>query len=768
MGLNPGTRLGPYEIVSPLGQGGMGEVYRAHDTRLGRDVALKVLPREVAADADRLERFRREARVLAALEHPNVVTVHSVEHADGLHFLTMQLVTGRNLAEIRGHDALPLPTLLDIAVQITSALQAAHDRGIVHRDLKPANVMVADDGRVKVLDFGLAKQAEVEADSGDGTTVLRTDPGVVMGTPAYMSPEQVLGHRLDHRSDIFSLGTLLHELATGQLPFPPGNRALLASAILRDEPPPVTETDARLPGALSEIVSRCLKKDPADRFQTAQDVGDALQHVQPRPQAAPPGARPTRTIVVLPFANRSGDPDNEYFSDGLTEEVIADLSGVGALRTISRNSSMTLKGTTKDTATLARELGVTHLVTGSVRRAGQALRVTVELVDASTDAPVWSEKYSGTLEDVFGIQEEIARKIVSALEVTFTDSESREVADRPIADTVAYDCYLRARQEMYGWTPDAALRAHRLVDEALSIVGDVPLLLATKGLLHWNDVNMNRVSAEDGLARAADYAARAHALDQTLPLAIYVRGVVAGLRGQPELALPDLYRAQALAPNDANILAEVCRFSNVAGLRHHGPLVDRLGEIDPLTPLTPLVFSSYHWLGGRPDQAATFARRAVDRTPTPSMLHVVAAWQIESAGCRTEAADLLRHTGEALGGSVLGSWASFLEHALAGDEPAALAQEAGLRDTLRNEFAAVMMAEACSLLGRHDDARHWVRTATRFGFVNHPFLSEHSRHLAALRADPEFQGLLRNVEQRWQGVTAWERARVDEHGPSHH
>ena len=669
----------------------------------------------------------------------------------------MELVDGVNLSERLARGAVPLDEVLSIGRQIADALAAAHEKGIVHRDLKPANVMVTASGRVKVLDFGLATR--VGADTA-AETQLGTKSGMVLGTVPYMSPEQVQGLPVDPRTDLFSFGTLLYELVSGARPFRGHNEAALMSAILRDDPPRSFPGAAPWPAELDTLIRHCLEKRPADRPLGATSVGQRLQTIAsglsgPAGRRAPAGA----TVVVLPFANRSGDPDSDYFSDGLTEEVIADLSRIAALRTISRSSSMTLKATAKDTATLARELGVTHLVTGSVRRAGHALRVTAELVDASTDVPIWSEKYSGTVDDVFGIQEEIARKIVAALQVTLTDSESRGVAERPIADTVAYDCYLRARQEMYGWTPEAALRAHRLVDQALSIVGDAPLLLATKGLLHWNDVNTNRVTAEDGLVQAADCAARALALDQDLPLAIYVRGIVAGLRGQPESALPDLYRAHALAVNDANILAEVCRFSNVAGLRHHGALVERVGEIDPLTAITPLVFSCYHWLRGRPDQAAPFARRAIAMAASPSMLDIIAGWQIDAAGHRAEGAEVLRAAGDALAGSILGSWASFQERALAGDGAGALAHGAALDGALRNEFAAIMMAEASALIGRRDDAVRWVRTAIQFGFVNYPFLSEHSTYLAPLRADPEFLDLIGGVKIRWQGLVAWEQAR---------
>ena len=278
MALTSGTKLGPYEIQSPLGAGGMGEVYRATDTKLGRDVALKVLPGEMAQDPERLGRFRREAKTLAQLDHPNIVTIYSVEEWDGIHFLTMQLVEGLPLDHLIPEGGLPVEQIIEIASAFGDALAAAHEKGIVHRDLKPANVMVRNDGRVKVLDFGLAKDVRA-SNPGDATmtSASRTEMGVVMGTPAYMSPEQTSGRPLDHRSDIFSIGVVLHEMATGRRPFEGSSSAELVSAILRDTPPSVTELRPNLPGDLARIVRRCLEKDPRHRLQTARDVSNEFR-----------------------------------------------------------------------------------------------------------------------------------------------------------------------------------------------------------------------------------------------------------------------------------------------------------------------------------------------------------------------------------------------------------------------------------------------------------------------------------------------------------
>ncbi len=751
-------KLGHYEIVEALGQGAMGIVYRAHDTRLGRDVALKVLSPDLASDPDRLDRLRREARALAAIDHPNIVTVHSVEEDDGVHFLTMALVEGQSIEERLRAGRMALSEFYEIAGQLADALAAAHGKGIIHRDLKPANVMVTGQKRVKVLDFGLAKLSE--PDGPREVTYLRTDIGIVMGTAAYMSPEQVQGHALDQRSDIFSMGIIFYEMLAGARPFERDNMASLFASILRDEPAPITGC----PDELWRAISRCLAKRPIDRFQTAGDVRAVLTTL--RQLSASSGRTGTvaaaprvagRKVVVLPFVNRSADPDNEYFSDGLTEEVISDLSRIGALRVISRNSAMTLKGKLVDTPTLARELGVTHLVTGSVRRAGTSLRVTAELVEVKTDAPIWSEKFTGTVEDVLGIQEEISRRIVSALEVKLTDSEQRQVAERPIENVVAYDGYLRARQEMYRWTGEASDRALRLVDDALAIVGDNPLLYAIKGQIFWTQANALLGPFDESLYRAADCAGRALALDANSYLGIFVQGLVAGVRGRVEEALEHLRRAHALQPRDANVITEFCRFANAAGLRTQGVLLDELVRLDPLAAFTPFVKGTFDSVNGRFGEAARAARRAIDMAPEPSPMHVLTAMQIAEAGQRAEAARVLENVGRAFEGQLIGSFAMFLKHGLEGSRDRALAHVTPDFARMRHDHFARAVADGFALIGRNADAITWTRTAVEGGFINYPCLVEHDPFLAPVRSDPAFQELVEQIKGRWMSVIAWER-----------
>jgi TolB-like protein/cytochrome c-type biogenesis protein CcmH/NrfG len=437
MALTPGTKLGPYEIQSPLGAGGMGEVYRATDTKLGRDVALKVLPAEMAQDPERLGRFRREAKALAQLDHPNIVTIHSVEESDSVHFLTMQLVEGQPLDRLIPQGGLPVEQIIEIAGALGDALAAAHEKGIVHRDLKPANVMVSNEGRVKVLDFGLAKDVRA-ASSGDATMTSdsRTQVGVVMGTPAYMSPEQTSGRPLDHRTDIFSLGVVLHEMATGRRPFEGNSSAELVSAILRDTAPSVTDVRPDLPSDLARIIRRCLEKDPRHRVQTARDVSNEFRDLtrQISQQLVRPKTSTARTVAaadsggiradegfwvaVLPFKyGGGGNADLAALADGLTDDIVTNMSKFSYLRVVARGSTAQYAQRTVDVRTAAKELGARYVMEGSIRQAGTKVRIAVQLVDANTGSSLWAETYDRpfTADETLDVLDDVVPRIVATI-----------------------------------------------------------------------------------------------------------------------------------------------------------------------------------------------------------------------------------------------------------------------------------------------------------------------------------------------------------------
>jgi serine/threonine protein kinase/tetratricopeptide (TPR) repeat protein len=413
----------------------MGEVYRATDTKLGREIALKVLPPQMARDPERLARFQREARTVAALNHPNIVTIYSVEEGEGVHFLTMELVRGQSLDRRIPEGGMAVEQIVEIGGAVGEALAAAHEKGIVHRDLKPANVMVNDDGQVKALDFGLAKLAHVDGGDATLTSAGSTQVGVVMGTPAYMSPEQVAGRMLDHRTDIFSLGVMLHEMATGQRPFVGQSPSELTSAILRDTPPLVTDLRPDLPGDLARIIRRCLEKDPRYRVQTARDVSNELRDLAKtlsQKERGVPASTPHAVgwsssgavradegfwVAVLPFRHKGSDSALDALGEGITEEIITGLSRFSYLRVIARSSTAKYSSESGDVRAIGKGLGARYVMEGSLRQAGSRLRIGVQLVDAVSGAHLWAETYERTFspEAFFELQDDIVPRVVSTV-----------------------------------------------------------------------------------------------------------------------------------------------------------------------------------------------------------------------------------------------------------------------------------------------------------------------------------------------------------------
>ncbi len=441
MPLSAGTRLGSYEIVSLLGRGGMGEVYRAHDVRLGRDVAIKVLPADLAADPDRIRRLEQEARAIAALNHPHICQIHDV----GPGYLVLEYVDGAPLL-----GPLAPAEAVRLILQVVDAVDAAHQRGILHRDLKPANIMVTADGRVKVLDFGLAKVMTSEPD------VTRTIEGTVAGTAAYMSPEQAQGRTLDKRSDIFSFGAVLYETVAGTLAFGGHSTAEILSAVLRDDPPPL-----HAPAALDRIVRRCLQKEPTQRFQSMAEVRNALKQLSAKSVDQQP------SIAVLPFADMSAGKDHEWFSDGLAEEIINALTHIPGLKVIARTSAFAFKGKQDDIRRIAEALGVAHVLEGSVRKAGNRLRITAQLITAADGSHLWSERYDRELADIFAVQDDIAQAIAAILEVKLAPKGADIRRHTPTLP--AYEAFLRGRHYLFKFTPESSARGIESLRQSIAL-----------------------------------------------------------------------------------------------------------------------------------------------------------------------------------------------------------------------------------------------------------------------------------------------------------
>ncbi|MFY9607122.1 MAG: protein kinase [Blastocatellia bacterium] len=447
-----GQTIGHYQVTREIGSGGMGEVYLAQDTRLGRPVALKLLPALFTKDEDRLRRFEQEARAASALNHPNVCVIHEVgETPEGHHYIAMEYVDGETLRQHMTEARLKLREVLDVAVQIASGLAAAHEVGIVHRDIKPENTMLRRDGYVKILDFGLAKFTEQP--TSDVTTPAgaraKTDIGVVMGTSSYMSPEQARGLSVDARTDIWSLGVVICEMVSGRAPFEGATTSDVIVSILEREPPPLAQHLTEAPAELQRIVSKTLHKDRGQRHQTAKDLLIDLKALAAQLSHPQPSARPSASIAVLPFVNMSGDPENEYFCDGLAAELLNALAKIKALRVVARTSAFFFKGKNTDVRKIGQKLNVGAVLEGSLRKAGNRLRITAQLVDVADGCYLWSERYDREMEDIFDLQDEISLAIVDALKVKLIGAEKVAVVKRYTDNAEAYRRYLKGRYFWY-------------------------------------------------------------------------------------------------------------------------------------------------------------------------------------------------------------------------------------------------------------------------------------------------------------------------------
>ncbi len=451
--------------MGQLGAGGMGLVYEAEDADLGRHVAIKVLSTNLQDDAPMLERFKREARAASALNHPGICTVFSIEQHNGRPFIVMELIKGSTLAEKMGRQAMEIVPLLDLGIQIADALESAHSKGIAHRDLKPANLMLNDRGQVKILDFGLAKVEAGTVQKGEDVSKLDTAigsgpltvAGTVMGTVHYMSPEQARGQLTDARTDLFSLGAVLYQLATGTLPFQGDTDAMVFDAILNRDPKPLQELNPSMPPGLAQILEKALEKDRQLRYQTANDLKTDLLRLKHKLDSGSKQAAELadskggssrgseKSVAVLYFENLSGAKEDEYLRDGITEDIITELSKIGGLKVLSRQAVLPFRDKPVATAQVGQQLKAACVLAGSIRRGGNRLRISAQLLDAETDSLLWSERYDREMADVFAVQDEIAGKIAEALRIKLSRQEQEAIAAKPTDNLQAYDLYLRGR-----------------------------------------------------------------------------------------------------------------------------------------------------------------------------------------------------------------------------------------------------------------------------------------------------------------------------------
>jgi serine/threonine protein kinase len=736
-----------YRVERELGAGGMATVYLAHDVRHDRDVALKVLSAELAESLGR-QRFVREIKLAARLNHPHILPLYDSGECDGFLYFVMPVMQGQTLRDRLQKDrTLPIDEALRVATEVADALDYAHRHDVVHRDIKPENILLHE-GHAVVADFGIGK-AIVAAASESSTF---TQVGVTIGTPAYMSPEQATGDELDGRSDLFALGCLMYEMLTGDVAFTAGSAQATIARRFIYTPPPVTEKRGDVSPDIADLVARLLEKAPEDRFATGAQVVSTLRSATisgPRAVVQPPNAAATdRSIAVLPFTNMSADAENEFFSDGLTEELITDLSGVKALRLTSRNSSMQLKATTKTSREIGRALGVRYLLTGSVRKVGNALRISAQLVDAEKDAPLWADKYSGTMDDVFDVQERVSRAIVDALQVKLTTSEDVRLAARPIQNPRAFELYLEARAEMrrYGAALD---RARMLLDRAVEIEGESPPLRAMRAFLEFSTVR----GGTAGDLRPLDTAeAEAQALIRLVPDAPYghaLLGFVGYERGQLREAARHLTKAMELDPADPDVLFFLAITLQAAGQTEPAQaLAARFYAADPLSPFAAMLVGVAEWFAGPAGNRIDAIETGLAMDPQNPIIHWSLGYTYALAGRTVDAVKhatwMLEHAPQlpytvqlsSLLDGVLGRYAE------------ALAALEGLGSAVLDAHMTFHLSESYAMAGETSRALELLEWAVDHGFYPAPFFAKWCPFMAPLRGMPEFDRIVAKAARR--------------------
>ena len=730
---------GRFRIVAALGRGGMGEVYRADDTKLGQQVALKFLPQNVTR-SELFDRLVTEVRLGRQVAHPNVCRLYDLgEAADGAPFIAMEFVDGEDLSSLlRRIGRVPSDKALALAQDMLSGLAAAHDAGIVHRDLKPANIMIDSSGRARITDFGLA--------------IVRSEGALhgFAGTPAYMAPEQLAGRGGGVTSDIYAAGLVCYEMITGRRLFDSDSVDEIRRAHGRSKPLPSTLV-YDIESQFEQAIIAAIDEDPAKRPHSAQAMLELLPRaartsstprVTPRPSSGSAGGD-RKSIAVLPFEHVGADAEDESFSIGLAEEIISDLSKIKPLRVISRGSVMRFKGA-RDIPAVARDLQVAFVLTGSIRKMGNQLRVTANVIDGSNDSVAWSEKFRGTVDDVFDIQEAVAREVAAQLHVKLTADEEEELSARPIPNALAYEYYLKARAEILKFSRPALDHAVDLLRSALAISGENALLLSTIAYAQWQYFNSGIDPDASRLERAGELARRAIALEPNAPFARRVLGLNALSVGDTFGAMIELSRAVAADPNDADAAGWLIMLfitSDRAELAR--PLIERILQIDPHNTFVAFAVPYLHLAGGDLKEAVAAADLHCPRHRDNPMVAFGQTYTHASAGDVEAALHISNSVPPEARDDFAWKLGNFIALAAAGERVAALAvADARFRAACRSDLQySVVMAEGLAAIGETFESLDWLENGIERGYLAHRHFST-SRFFAELRNTTRFEELV--------------------------
>ena len=785
MTLTPGTRLGAYDVLGPLGAGGMGEVYRARDLRLGREVALKVLPTEAADDDAARRRLLREAQTASRLNHPNICTIHEVGESEGLTYIAMERVEGTPLSTLIGTRGLPAETVVRYGVLLADAIAYAHGQGVIHRDLKCSNVVVTQDGRVKVLDFGIAKSLATPDESASVATQSMTRPGTIMGTPAYLAPEILRGHSADPRTDIWSLGVMFYEMASGERPFRASTEVELGSAILNEAPEPLP---GRVPSSLAAVIERCLEKDPARRYRQAGEVRAALEAVGVgtatgthrlrlsrskvvkrsawlwvgvaavlalaalfafdvvgirKPPAPPVESMWITSLAVLPLENFSGDADQEYFADSMTEELIATLAQVESLRVISRTSVMGFKRTTKSIPEIGRTLDVDGIVEGSVRRSGNRVRITAQLIRVANDEHVWARTYERDLSDVLALQQEVAEAIVGEMRLHLSSRQRQRIARASTVSPKAYDLYLRGVEAYRRWDRRGVRAAQELLTEAVKIDSTYAPAWAALGYVHYMGSGVS-VSTPD-FDRAHKALDRALALDPDLAEAHAVKGSIARSAWDWAGAEREYRRAIEAAPS---LFEAHHSYSHL--LMSQGRVEESLREsrltvaLDPLNTSATLHLGWHYFMAGETSKAIPEYMATIRLDPSFGQAHMQLTWAYLEAGRFREADESYRKYADLSQEPDTLALSALTAARRGRTNDASQMLSALMEGAGRGDIAAYDVATVLASLGRNDEAFRWLERSVEKRETAAESLSQ-DPFLKTLHADPRFPALLRRV-----------------------